>query len=405
MNHVPGQFGWLVLAARCLLAAATTLGVSLVVGPDAAQGSGQVSAEDLVHQLGAGSFRLREQAEDALRQRGVDALPILRDAADDRDLEVRFRVRRLMQSIEHQHQLRLLGRFLSDYDAELAQQLAGWSRFAELVGDDLKARQLFVAMYEAEPELMSLVDRSSPVLPFTLENRTQELRPTSSRRPNTTVVPASATAVLLFVSLDPAANASSKTKSAISQFVNESAFRRAAAATRDPPIRRLLGAWVSGAKDVHAGIRMSIANRFSLDEAVDPALELIESRVGGSSQLQQAIFTIAELGTAEQIPDLERLFDNQSVLSERQRGEDETFTCLVRDVALVAAIHLIGKHPREFGFAELKSNANSLYSLNTAGFDSAEQRAAAFRQWDLWRHVQRHESRGVDENAVEGTSL
>jgi hypothetical protein len=218
------------------------------------------------------------------------------------------------------------------------------------------------------------------------------------------VVPAAATAVLVFVSLDPGANAGSTTKTAIHKLVRQPAFVRTMEESTDPPTRRLLGAWVSLARDVHASARMSIGNHFDLDEAVDPALELINSRVG-SNQLQQALFTVAELGTAEQIPKLERLFDDESVLAELQRREQATFTSQIRDVALVAAIHLIGKNPRDFGFRELRPSKTSLYALNTAGFDSDESRAAAFRLWKLWANVQRHEFREIDENAVEGIRL
>ena len=377
---------------------------SLLAAPLMTRGSGQSPAEDLVGQLGSRSFRLREAAEQELRRLGMDVLPTLEDASDNGNLEVRFRVRRLMQSIEHEHQLRLLERFLTDYDPELAQQLPGWTQYAELIGDDLDARRLFVQMYETEPELMSLIGRSSPELSYVLQMRTSALYPTQTGRPVVRVVPAAATAVLLFASLDPAANAGSATKTAVHKLVRESAFRRTTEESTDPPTRRLLGAWVRQARDVHASIRMSIGNHFNLDDAVEPALELINSRVG-SNQLQQALFTVAESGTAEQVPKLESLFDDESVLAELQRREQKTFTSQVRDVALVAAIHLIGKHPREFGFRELRTNANSLYALNTAGFDSDENRAAAFRLWKLWRNVQRLQFREIDENAVEGIRL
>ena len=399
-----GQLGQSLCTVR---RRAVVVGVLLAFSftiPTLTRGSGQAATADLIDQLGSRSFQRREQAESELRELGVDVLPTLQDAANNGNLEVRYRVRRLMQSIEHQHQLRLLKQFLTKYDPELAQQLAGWTQFSEWVGDDLPARRLFVEMYEAEPELMSLVGRSSPELPFVLESRTAELNPSHSGRPTNTVVPAAATAVLLFVSLDPTARAGSATKTAVHSLVNKTAFRQAADRSTDPPVLRLLGAWVSRARDVHASIRMKIGNDFTLDEAVEPALELIRARVG-SNQLQEALFTVARLGTAEQVPELERLFEDESVLAELQRREQKTFTSQVRDVALVAAIHVIGKHPRAFGFRDLRPNPRSLYALNTAGFHSDESRTAAFRLWKLWRHVQRFEFLEIDENAAEGIRL
>lgn len=360
------------------------------------------SAEDLVQQLGAASFEQREQADQLLQQLGTEALEALRQATDDADLEIRYRARRLIGRIEHEQQWRLLEHFLTDYDPELAQQLPGWPRYGELVGEDLPARRLFVEMFEAEPEIMSSLGRRA--LGLVVEKRVLEMRPTPNAQQSSLSVPAASTAVLLLASLEPGSDVSANTRSLINSLVNESAFQRAVVANDDPPIRRLLATWVAEAKDVSASIRMNIGSRFELRTTVSPAVELIEAQVHGS-QLQYAVFAIARLGTAEQIPVLEGLLQNPAVLSERQRGDDEPFTCQVRDVALAGLVHLIGKHPREFGFTELRPNSNSLYGLNTAGFATEELRETALHKWQLWHRVQHSEGLDVGETAVAGVRL
>lgn len=357
---------------------------------------------ELVEQLGAASFQQREQAERQLQQLGAEALGVLRNAAEDADLEVRYRARRLIARIEHQQQWRLLEHFLSEYDPELAQQLPGWPRYAELVGDDRAARRLFVEMFETEPEIMSSLGRSP--LGIVVEKRVLEMRPAPNARQQSPAIPAASTAVLLLASLEPGSDVSANTRSLINSLVNESAFQRALATDDDPPVRRLLAGWVAAATDVSPSIRMNIGSRFALSSAVVPAVELIESQVHGS-QLQYAVFTIARLGTAEQIPVLEGLLDNPAVLSERQRGDEEPFTCQVRDVALAGLLHLIGKQPREFGFDQLRPNSNSLYGLNTAGFASQELRQDAFQKWHLWSRSQHSEGLDVGETAVAGARL
>jgi hypothetical protein len=374
-----------------------TLAAALQVRADAPP-----SPEDLVQQLGAASFEQREQAEQLLQRRGSEALDALRRAADEADLEVRYRARRLIGRIEHEQQWRLLEHFLTDYDAELAQQLSGWPRYAELVGDDLPARRLFVEMFETEPEIMASLGRADVTL--VVEKRTQEMHPAPNTPSQGMTIPPTSIAVLLLASLEPGREISAGTRSLINSHVNASDFKRALVADGDPPIRRLLAAWVAGARDVSASIRMNIGSRFELPTAVVPAVELIDAQVHGS-QLQYAVFTIARLGTGEQIPVLEGLLENQVVLSERQRGDEEAFTCQVRDVALAGLIHLIGKRPRNFGFAELRPHSNSLYGLNTAGFATEELRATAFHKWRLWQRVQHSEGLDVGETAVAGARL
>jgi hypothetical protein len=378
------------------------LALLLLAASSPLRADSEPAANDLVEQLGAASFEQREQAEQRLQQLGTQALEALRRATDDADLEIRYRARRLIGRIEHEQQWRLLEHFLTDYDAELAQQLPGWPRYAELVGDDLPARRLFVEMFEAEPEMMSSLGREEMTL--VVEKRSQEMQPAPNTQSQPAAIPPTSIAVLLLASLEPGREVSAGTRSLINSHVNASDFKRALVADGDPPIRRLLAAWVAGARDVSASIRMSIGSRFDLPSAVVPAVELIDAQVHGS-QLQYAVFTIARLGTGEHIPVLEGLLENQVVLSERQRGEEEAFTCQVRDVALAGLIHLIGKRPRDFGFAELRPNSNSLYGLNTAGFASQQLRQDAFHKWQLWHRVQRSEGLDVGETAVAGARL
>ena len=259
-------------------------------------------------------------------------------------------------------------------------------------------------MYEVEPDVMPLIDGNSAELPLVLEHRAIDLRPDVNRRPTASAVPAASTAVLLFASLDPTANPSPKTLALINSLVNESAFQRAASSSNDPPLRRLLAGWVSQATEVDAATRMNLGTQFELRAAVDPAVELLKAQSHGS-QLQYAVFTIARMEAVEQIPLLETLLDDATVLSERQRGTDDAFECQVRDVALAALVHLIGKSPQEFGLTELRTNSNYLFALNTAGFDADDERAVALRRWKLWRAVQRHDGRTVAENAVAGVRL
>ncbi|OHB75249.1 MAG: hypothetical protein A2Z34_07800 [Planctomycetes bacterium RBG_16_59_8] len=83
-----------------LVSAATTI---LLLSPLLAQEREQPSAQQiraLIDELGDASFETRERADKALRSIGDAALPALREAAEDKDLERATRAKRILEAVE-----------------------------------------------------------------------------------------------------------------------------------------------------------------------------------------------------------------------------------------------------------------------------------------------------------------
>ncbi|MGE4000350.1 MAG: hypothetical protein AB7I48_09045, partial [Planctomycetaceae bacterium] len=391
-----------------------------VESPSAAHiDSGQV--ERLVEQLGAVSYDRRERAADQLQRIGAEALPSLRRASEHRDLEVRYRARQLYEAIERVEQQRILAEFHSGGNRDLGRLLPGWERFAECVGHDASARELFVAMYRSEPEIMRLTDRTSTELRSAVEERVLQFRGSKPQSRTSRMSPATA-AVLLFAALDPNLDVNGTVHEIMIVVFGQRAIQEALTEAGDSALRRLTSRWIADAQDVPPSQRVAVAVLYGLETGVVPSLEMIHSPLRGN-QIHNAVFSVAKLGGPQHLIDLAALLEDDAVMSERENntGTDlswqirdtarqlaeftatwpadvpaangssqphVTFSAQVRDVALAAMIHLIGQDPQDYGFTELRPHKEYLYAPNTAGFDSDERRDRALRQWALWSRVQ-----------------
>ncbi len=151
--------------------------------------------------------------------------------------------------------------------------------------------------------------------------------------------------------------------------------------------------------------RVQLAVRLGLREGADAAEEAIRTGMH-DSQLPTAILAIARLGGPEHLDALQPLLNNDTVVSERQdHQKGETFTCQVRDVALLATLHLMGQNPADYGFVNLQRHAQTLYAPTSAGFKSDKERTRAFSHWRLWRAMHLERSRHLPGSAVEGIGV
>lgn len=394
--------------------------------------------ERLVEQLGAVSYTHREAAAARLKQIGAPALPLLRRAAEHRDLEIRYRARQLCDAIERVEQQRLLSEFHARGDHETGRLLPGWERFAALVGHDASARELFVAMYREEPEIMRLADRTGGALRAAVEERVLQFRASRRQSRLSRMTPATA-AVMLFVALDPNLDVNGAVHEVMIVVFGQRSIQDALMQPGDSALRRLTSRWIADADDVSPAQRVAVAMLYGFESGVVPSLEMIRSPLRGS-HIQNAIFSVAKLGGPQHLIELESLLDDDSVMAERENSAgldlpmrvlgaarqlddftgvwpdnvpDEhtrtpalvTFSAQVRDVALAAMIHLIGQDPLDYGFTQLRPHSEYLYAPNTAGFDSDESRERALRQWRLWALVQKLHALDIDEIAVEGAGV
>jgi hypothetical protein len=114
------------------------------------------SPAEAVARLGSSSYRDREAAARVLVEWGPSALPALQAGSRWSDPEIVARCRRLLPLARRSEGERLADAFLAARGA--GPTLPGWERFRNRFGPGEAERDLFAAMYRANPTLLELMD-------------------------------------------------------------------------------------------------------------------------------------------------------------------------------------------------------------------------------------------------------
>jgi HEAT repeat protein len=370
---------WLFIAP--LLAATAEVGESLAAN---SASSSQQRAAWLVRQLGDSSYAAREQAARDLELMGWEARPALAEALDDPNLEIRYRAQRLLEAIEQADHQRRVDEFLKNPTAASDDVLPGWRRYRALVGDGEHACRLFAEMQQAEGMLFRLSERDGAKFEAEFAKRCLETLHGHSYGHGRQAALGTLAALVFFAS-EPGFEFSNRTAGSIYSLVYQNEFRKALTGEEYAQAARgILAEWIRQPDSNIPYQKITLAMQHDLKSGLVPALELIRSETQ-PPQLQYAICAVGKLGGPEHVADLETLFGNDTVLTVSQSNNKTTYSCEVRDVALAAALHLTKQKPSEYGYNRLRTNPQSLFSMNSAGFDNPDDRDAAFQKWQDWK--------------------
>jgi hypothetical protein len=382
-------------------------------------------ARALVQQLGSEQFLERERAEQALVGMGRLARPALLEAVNsDPNPEVRNRCSLLLPKANALDLKARLEVFLADVDGRYEHDLPGWNEFRAVIRNewtllghvvwsdpslDKPARAVFAELV-ASPEnraLLLAANESRAELGQQVAARRQELYNQKVRR--TTVVngmvitspvrrePTTADlATLLFAeSLVPSRfvprTAAMSTLLANSSFTRDVKESDAAARV----YRAIATAWLESRQDpVEMYQAMTIARSFNLpDQTVRLAVRLLNDRGATPSYRGLAATQLAQVGTKEHIPLMEKLMQETTVLTtvarsvvKDGRNEIQRFEIQVRDVGLAVSVLLSGQKLEDYGFVDLIANPGGVATYSyTRQYLPEDKREAAFRKWAEWR--------------------
>lgn len=354
---------------------------------DAARQQLQQQAMHWVDQLGSDSFRIRQRAEHELALLGVPAKDALMQGLKSSDAEVRDRCRRLLIVVLEQDYQARVDAFAADTQGRVDHHLPGWNRYKALAGESLAARQLFVEMQRSESKLLE----SATVDPDTgsemLLARCDEMQQAASRQLDSDGRPLTlgSIAAAFFVGADSRVPINDRISAYLYNFSYQPALQ---SAMRGGPkveaLKRILGAWVlrtASSNNSYPG--MVLAIQYDLREGLDPAIGMLKQTGGPPHFVQFAILVVGRFGGKEHIPLLEHLLDNSTPLVTQNFGGQQ-LRCELRDVALATLVHLTQQDFKQYGFAHLERNPQTLFNTNSIGFATEEARAAAIRKWKLW---------------------
>lgn len=365
------------------------LGVEEIPAPDA-KSAAEISA--LITQLGEESFDRREAAVEQLLTYGLPALKLVEEGTKHPDPEIRYRcgvVRVALKEIDLDRRLKA---FAADVKGEKDHGLPAWNRFAELHGSGAESRQLFVDIFTAEPNVLKGLQtdtkRAAELVTARVFQLQQDLQ---TQQP----ISLGSVTALLFAGAENDVALTVQSQQMIFNFCHQPSMREAiVGGPKKEAVRSLLGKYVVRGEGWAAQQGLNLALQYELKEGLELARKMVKSRGAGQPHmLQMALLATAKLGSAEDLPDIEPLLDDKTVLFNSQINKQQ-IQCQVRDFALVATTHLLSRDQervkgtpleegdlKAFGFSRLVSNTLQLYSPHTVGFASEEDRQKVINKW------------------------
>lgn len=377
-------------------------------------------AHELVQQLGSEEFAAREEAEQALAAMGRLARPaLLEGASSDPSPEVRARCESLLPRASALDMKARLEVFLADAEGKYEHDLPGWNQFRAVVCPDFNlfgfvissdpkmkkaARDVFAELIASPTNRMVVMATAAGEneLNAVAINRRLELvaqrpvrggfgpGPIAAAGGRREVV-AEDVAALLFAETLALQTASRMPRQA--NLVNvqvQSGFMTQVGNDTDKGrvYKAILLAWYDSRTNPYELYwAVSQAERQGYNaQALRMAIRLFTSTGAPSVYRAQAASVLARLGDKDQIPLLEKAFEDAATISAVVRvvgANREQREVQVRDMALAMAIQLSGQKPEEFGF-----ESNTYVGVaNLSVYLPEGKRADAFKKWKEWRAV------------------
>lgn len=378
------QSGELFRRAGCFLLAAHMFVSAAVVHSAPVEAAAATRAKELVQRLADPSFAIRKQAATDLIAMGRAAESALRAGLTDRDPEVRQRCGELLEAVLHNDREARLKAFVEDKGGVSAASPAGWARFAHFAGNTPAARTAFAALYEADADLLEMLERTPADVAARVGDR-------ANRLPGLCIVPdhekeaiAEAT-LLLFLTTQEGITAPLAGRDAVMTGLEVIANRPALLKEylAAPGTRPLTVQFLRQAPNPASLERsVALAGALGLKEAIDWALDLAAGAKQPAAVRAAALVSVGQVGSKEHLPRIEPLLKDTTAVGTRSLGKT-TLRAELRDLALAASIQLSGRKVTDFGFPYLEAipGLASVPAPACLGFADAASRDTAFRKW------------------------
>ncbi len=379
-----------LVAVALLLSAGLATAAAPEVSPDPATlrvtPDDAARARKLVRRLGSDLFRERDDASRELAGMGRKALAALQEARGDADPEVAARVNQLLPPARADDLQARVGSFLADAPGRYAHDVPGWPHFRAALGDGPLTRELFTELVrdrtnlellgtlaggpaELTPGLTALAGGPAALRVETgpadeLRRAAHDyctflllrMRPRASNRADgiaTVRPPSPAEFALLLLAESVAPEDEIGRAGAMfnsSQFFYQQFAREWFAGKHklSPALKSLVELWLDSRPNPALSVR--VGQSLTLGRGV---LAGYASRaLAKPSQLPHdstnAIAALLQTGDVKYLPALVKAFgDDRTVFAQAATGG---FDIHIRDYALVAALHLTGQNPLDYGF-------------------------------------------------------
>lgn len=369
---------------------AATLLISVLSGDLLGQESDQ-SAEQilqLIKDVGSQDSTTYRAARSTLREIGEKAIGPLKAALNDAGPVKQIRIKALLKQLEANTVERRLAELMTAPTPQSAERFSQWGRFADIVGSDREAIDLFIRLVKAEPQLFGIADGDVGNLREPLLKRSAEL---AGRSPSERFSVDSFAAVL-FLASNNEVSLRGATSYYISGMLTDD-FKPAVVGKDGANYLKLAGAWI-----LRRNINTAGPLEFAIANPMPEGLLLARKTLKGVLRKpagQDAMSLIEKQGDKSDIALLESLFDPEHpdynearsrthIFKARPVASDVQYVCCFGDWALAVAIRMQGKHPFEFGFVGDANNMppnEFVITEGSAGFKTEDAREAAVKKY------------------------
>ncbi len=348
-------------------------------------------AGELIRQLGAKQFAVRQRAQRELVELGLAAKSALQAACDSHDAEIRHRAKQALASVlDIDFQMRLEA-FLAEGAGPEGHGLPGWEEYRLLAGEGPLARRLFGDMQRTEHELLEAVDDNPKRAGEVLESRCLEvgldLAEPGAGASRASAAPPATLAAMLLTAANDEVPISAAAGDCLYRFCQQRALEQSLLARNTGEVlRQLLAAWVVrplAADSLTSYRNLVLALENDVKGALATATSLIEGGGAPAHYIPWAILTVAKFGGPQQRDLLEPLLNDQRNITVPNRG-GQNLDAQVRDVALAALVHLSGQALADYGFAHVRLHPSSLFIPDSLGFSAPPARDRALQHWREW---------------------
>jgi hypothetical protein len=344
----------------------------------------------LIDQLGDPAYSVRQRATKRLVELGIITQPLLTQALEDDDAEVRSRAGQVLAQVVEADFRRRLEAFKNDLEGRQQHTLPCWGRFSQAFGQDKVSRMLFVEMQLSEPALLEALDSNPKLASELFVMRIQSIRQSLQFPPRDGSGPATISlgtiCSLLLVSAADGVTVSDQDALQLSGLFKQSAFQRILHAHVGSVIlKKMLGAWiVHNSSSALAHQNFDLAFTLDLKEGLDLGLKLLANEGRGQTPAirQDALLAIGRFGDHTHIALVEPLLKDADFCSPQQGNDPRQSQ--IRDVALAVLIHLSGQELKAYGLDHVPPHSPTVFQPGMIAFADPLMRTEALRKWELW---------------------
>ncbi len=344
----------------------------------------------LVQQLGSGSFIERQRATRELTELGIAARDALQAAAIDSDAEVRTRARWILADIWQADFRQRLEAFAADTDGSGKQTLPGWEQFSAQMGGGLTARQLFVELHRAEPELMDAMAKGPKEASETLAARCHAIyEKTVAAHLNDPPLSMGTVTSLLWVASSPEVRLDEQLGVQIYTFLSPRVYQQhLRGGVWSSMLRKILGLWV--VKDVAPSMtaqNLIFSVLYGLKaEGLEVAVKVLNDPGSTPTNRNFALMTVGRYGDEHHASAVEKLLADAMPCGTAQATKSpRQFELQVRDVALAVLVDLTGQQASDYGPLVGRNAQQTLFQVALVVFNDPALRDAALKKWAEWR--------------------